>query len=227
MPAWLWTPASGNGPGTVLLQEIFGISAYIRRRAAALADAGYVVLAPELYWRLDGPDVTPMDESAPDAVETAMNRAMSLDWDTTVADSVAALEHLRSLEELNGGVGIVGFCLGGGIGFNVAAMTDPDCLVSYYGSSIPHLLELAPQVTAPSLHHFGLNDDYIDAETVTRIRAAVTAENDRVKVDTYEGANHAFDNDDFYNWNAEASARAWRRTLDFLSAHLGTKTEGS
>src|SRR5690606_41989363 len=52
MPAHLWLPPSGSGPGLLLLQEIFGVSTYIRSRARDLADLGYVVLAPELYWRL-------------------------------------------------------------------------------------------------------------------------------------------------------------------------------
>ena len=58
MPAQLWRPASGSGPGLLLLQEIFGVSGYIRRRAADLAEAGYVVLAPELYWRLEAGPVS-------------------------------------------------------------------------------------------------------------------------------------------------------------------------
>ena len=52
MPAHLWLPPTGHGPGIVLVQEIFGVSAYIERRAAQLAELGYVVLAPELYWRI-------------------------------------------------------------------------------------------------------------------------------------------------------------------------------
>ena len=52
MPAHLWRPESGEGPGILLLQEIFGISNYIQRRAKDLADLGYVVLAPEVYWRI-------------------------------------------------------------------------------------------------------------------------------------------------------------------------------
>ena len=75
MPAHLWHPASGSGPGLLLLQEIFGVSGYIRRRAADLAEAGYVVLAPELYWRLGA---GPVDESAPGAIEEAMGRAQKL-----------------------------------------------------------------------------------------------------------------------------------------------------
>jgi carboxymethylenebutenolidase len=218
MPAVLWTPAQGRGPGILLLQEIFGVSRYIRRRGAALAEAGYVVLAPELYWRLD-PTPPPLDESSPDVMGTAMSRVMRLDWEQTVADGAAALAALRGREDVER-VGILGFCFGGGLGFNVAAVSEPNCLVSYYGSALPELLHLAPQVTAPSLHHFGLSDTYIDAEAVGRIRDAVTADRDQVVFETYEGADHAFDNHDFFLHHPEASQLAWERTLRFLGEHL-------
>ncbi len=217
MPAFVWLPTSGSGPGLLLLQEIFGVSNYVQRRAADLAAVGYVVLAPELYWRLDDARI---DEGALDAVDQAVALAMALDWPTTVADAAAALSHLRGLEEVHGGAGVVGFCFGGGLAFNVAAEDSPDALVSYYGSSIPDLLDLAPLVTAPSLHHFGLSDAYIDQATVERIRVAVTADGRPAQFEVYEGANHAFDNDDFGFHHPEASALAWQRTLDFLGRTL-------
>ncbi len=219
MPAHLWVPRSGSGPGLLLLQEIFGVSPYIQRRGADLAEAGYVVLAPELYWRLgEGA----LDESQPGVIDEAMARAGRLDWPTTVQDAVTALEHLRSHPEVTGGTGVIGFCFGGGLAFNVAAVDAPDVLVSYYGSSIPDLLDLAPQVTAPSLHHFGTADDYLDADTVERVRAAVTAGDGTVEFELYDGANHAFDNSDFALHHPEASALAWKRTLVFLARELPT-----
>lgn len=217
MPAYLWLPEGGTGPGLVLLQEIFGVSGYIQRRGADLAAAGYVVLAPELYWRLDAAAV---DESAPSAIEDAMGLAGRLDWGDAVVDAKAALGHLRGRDEVRGGTGLIGFCFGGGLAFNVAAEDSPDALVSYYGSSIPDLLDLAPRVTAPSLHHFGLADVYIDQATVERIRAAVTADGRPAQFEVYEGANHAFDNDDFGLHHPKASALAWQRTLDFLGRTL-------
>ncbi|MDQ3028632.1 MAG: dienelactone hydrolase family protein [Actinomycetota bacterium] len=219
MPAYLWLPEGGNGPGLLLLQEIFGVSRYIQRRGADLAGAGYVVLAPELYWRLDARRV---DESAPSAIDDAMGLAGRLDWATAVDDAVAGLGHLRRRDEVRGGTGLVGFCLGGGLAFNVAAVESPDALVSYYGSAIPDLLDLAPLVNAPSLHHFGLADAYIDQATVEQVRGAVTADGRPAEFEVYEGANHAFDNDDFGLHHAEASALAWQRTLDFLGRTLPT-----
>jgi carboxymethylenebutenolidase len=222
MPARLWLPPSGTGPGLLLLQEIFGVSDYIRRRGADLAEAGYVVLAPELYWRLDP---TPIDESAPGAIEQAMSRAQQLDWSTTVQDTVAALHHLRSLDQVGAGAGVIGFCFGGGLAFNVAAVDEVDALVSYYGSALPELLDLAGRVTAPSLHHFGTADDFIDPATVARIRTAVTSGGTPVEFETYEGANHAFDNDVFVLHHPEASRLAWQRTLDFLARELPVKSD--
>lgn len=217
MPAHLWLPEGDRGPGLLLLQEIFGVSRYIRRRAADLAAAGYVVLAPELYWRLDQQDV---DETASDAVDQAMGLAGRLDWSTTVADAVAAYSRLGELDEVTGTPGLIGFCLGGGIAFNVAAETEPAVLVSYYGSSLPDLLGLAPQVTCPSLHHFGTADSYLDAQAVEAITRAVTADGRPARVELYEAADHAFDNDDFFLHQPEASRRAWVTTVEFLGEHL-------
>jgi carboxymethylenebutenolidase len=217
MPAHRWLPKGGSGPGLLLLQEIFGVSDYIRRRGADLAGAGYVVLAPELYWRLGEPALGMAD---PDVMQQAVRRAQRLDWATTVQDALAALEHLRGSDEVSGAAGLVGFCFGGGLAFNVAAEDDPAVLVSYYGSAIPGLLDLAPRVLAPSLHHFGLADDYIDVATVERIRDAVTGGVSRVEFQTYEGANHAFDNGDIPLHHPGASTLAWRRTLDFLHREL-------
>lgn len=215
VPAHLWRPAGGTGPGILLLQEIFGISDYLVRRAEDLAGLGYVVLAPEIFWRLGVAKV----ENGPDAIEEGMGLAQRVDWDAAVQDSVAALAHLRSLPEVTGGAGVVGFCFGGGLGFHLAAVADPDALVSYYGSSLPGLLELAPQVTAPSLHHFGLADSFLDQPTVERVREAVDTRPD-VEFETYPGADHAFDNADIPLHHPEASALAWERTADFLARRL-------
>ncbi len=151
-----------------------------------------------------------------------MGLAGRFDWGTAVGAAVAGLGHLRGRDEVRGGTGLVGFCLGGGLAFNVAAVESPDALVSYYGSAIPDQLDLAPLVNAPSLHHFGLADAYIDQATVEQVRGAVTADGRPAEFEVYEGANHAFDNDDFGLHHAEASALAWQRTLDFLGRTLPT-----
>ncbi len=214
LPVHLWLPDGGEGPGVVLVQEIFGVSRYLRRRASDLADLGYVVMAPELFWRL-GTDAVP---EGPDMLEQGMSLSSRFDWDAGVADTVAALHSLRALPEQFGRCGVLGFCFGGGMAFNVAAVDSPDALVAYYGSALPRLLDLAPEVTAPSLHHFGTADAFLDAATVERISEAVEPSGARVEL--HEGAGHAFDNADFTNFHAVASGVAWAQTVAFLSRHL-------
>jgi carboxymethylenebutenolidase len=222
MPAHLWLPESGSGPGILLLQEIFGVSAYIQRRAVALAEDGYVVLAPVLYWRLDRQDAD--DVSGPEAVEQAMALASRLDPDQAVADAVAAFDALAARGDVIGTPANLGFCMGGSLGFASAARAEPAALVSYYGTKLPEMLDLARQVTCPSLHHFGTADDYLSMDEIRAISEAVTAEGRPAQIELYDGANHAFDNDDFSLHHPEASRRAWATTLDFLRRHTtGTR----
>jgi carboxymethylenebutenolidase len=207
MPVHEWGSTGDDTPGLLLLQEIFGVSDYIKQRASDLAALGYYVIAPEIYWRLDD---TSLDESDPELLQRAMGIVQRLDWDQAVGDSVAALGYLRARGK---GTGIVGFCFGGGLGFNVAAVSSPDVLVSYYGSSLPQLIELAPNVTATSLHHFGDADTYLNADAV--IPSLGDAE-----IHRYADAGHAFDNPMPAFHHADASGLAWRRTVDFLARHL-------
>ena len=215
LPVHRWLPESGSGPGIVLVQEIFGVSPYIRDRAAELAAAGYVVDVPDLYWRLDEP---PLDESGPDVLSQAMARMQRLPWADAVADTAAAVRRLRGDDAVVGKVGLVGFCYGGGLAFAVAAGEPVDALVSYYGSALPNLLELAPAVTTPSLHHFGEADSFIPIDVVGQVRDAV--DRDGVEFHTYPGADHAFDNPRPEFHHPEASALAWERTLEFLDRQL-------
>ncbi|MFM6848281.1 MAG: dienelactone hydrolase family protein [Terrabacter sp.] len=220
MPAHLFLPPSGQGPGIVVLQEIFGVSGYVQRRAAQLAELGYVVVAPEIFWRLG---VTSPIEGE-NALQEGRAVVERLDWQAAVTDATAAVEWLRGRDEVAGGVGVVGFCFGGGLGFNVAAHLEAegsaplDALVSYYGSALPRLHDVMT-VTAPSLHHFGLSDSFIDTDTVRRIESSVTQQPETV-FETYAGADHAFDNDDMPWHDPAASTLAWARTEDFLRERL-------
>ena len=214
MPALLFRPPTGSGPGLVVVQEIFGVSGYIRDRAADLAALGYVVLVPEVYWRLDDAEIDPTG----DVLGQAMGLVQQLYWELAVADVSATVEHLRGLIEVTGPVGLLGFCFGGGLAFAVAAVQPVDVLVSYYGSALGDLLHLADAVQVPSLHHFGTADAYIPVERQDQIRSAVTPHGARFE--TYPGAGHAFDNPDPMFHHPEASAAAWAVTVQFLAEHL-------
>ncbi|MEP6631097.1 MAG: dienelactone hydrolase family protein [Lapillicoccus sp.] len=221
VPADLYLPESGSGPGVVLFQEIFGVTDYIRSRAQDLADLGDVVLVPHLYWRIGDEVVSEAEDGLPHAMEL-LGR---LDWDAAVGDGAAALDALQDHPAVDGPVGVLGFCLGGGLAFNVAAVTGaeqagPDALVSYYGSALPNLLGIASQVSAPSLHHFGLSDDYIPADTVREIEAALSADKADLTFLTYPGAGHAFDNPSPVFHHQGASQEAWAATTAWLAEKL-------
>lgn len=221
LPADLYLPPSGRGPGMVLFQEIFGVTDYLRSRATDLAALGYAVLVPHLYWRQGSPVVS---EGA-DGLPRAMALLGELDWDLAVQDGAAAVAALRARPEVDAEVGALGFCFGGGLAFAVCAAAratpgSPDVLVSYYGSALPQLLGQAPDVTCPSLHHFGRADSYIVMDRVREIEAAVTAGGGDVTFCTYEGAGHAFDNPSPIFHDEAASREAWATTSSWLADRL-------
>ncbi len=224
MPALLWQGDGAPGrPGLVVMQEIFGLSDYVRDRCADLAELGYVVLAPQIYWRIGGDVVTDDD---PDMMERAFGLMQAADWDTAVADGAEAVRELRRVVG-DVQVGVLGFCYGGGLAYAATAALDdeaPDALVSYYGSALPQLVEAGVAVEVPSLHHFGTADDYLPMAQVERIQEWVTDAGARqdVEVQLHDGAGHAFDNPHPMFHHAQASAVAWVQTKDWLAAHLPT-----
>ncbi|MGH3096733.1 MAG: dienelactone hydrolase family protein [Streptosporangiales bacterium] len=218
MPALLAEPGRGSGPGILLLHEIFGITDYIHRRATALAEAGYVTLVPDLYWRL-GDDVV-IDEGGEGALEVGLDYRQRLDFGAAVDDAVAALEYLDEMEESLGRGGVLGFCLGAGIAFGVAVHADPVTAVFYYGSDIPGQLARAHEVRSPALFHWGGDDDYVPAEARAAVDSAFSGRTD-VETHVYPGASHAFDNDVSPLFSRpEQAAEAWQRTEDFLARTL-------
>jgi carboxymethylenebutenolidase len=211
----LVVPDAGTGAGIIVIQEIFGLTDYIKGVCSRLGDLGYVALAPALYSRI-APDLD-LDERQPDALPQAFGMMQRLDVPQAVRDATAALEHLRTVPEVRDGrAGIMGFCLGGGIAYLVAADADPDVAVCYYGSAIPSALDRAESVTCPVLFEFGDADEYISAEQRESIRKAFEGRAN-TEFHLHSGANHAFDNHNAAMFHhPEAAASAWAETTAFL-----------
>src|SRR5215213_11142459 len=142
----VWLPPQGSGPGIVVLQEIFGVGAYIRAVAARLARVGYVVGAPDLFWRIE-PGWAPDHDEA--GLAGSFEMVGKFDAELGVTDSIAALGALRGLDETRGGAGVLGFCLGGTLAHLVAADSDPDVAVSYYGSGVPDAAARLADISCP------------------------------------------------------------------------------
>src|SRR5260370_32147468 len=104
MDLTVWLPEAGTGPGVLLIQEIYGVSDYIRAVAEDLAGLGYVVVAPDLFWRLRPGYQAAHDEAG---LAESLQLASGVDVGTGGAGAPAALEGLRSLPGETGGVGVI------------------------------------------------------------------------------------------------------------------------
>jgi carboxymethylenebutenolidase len=220
----LWLPAAGAGPGLLLIQEIFGVSDYIRAVAEDLAALGYVVGAPDLFWRLEPGYQAEHDQ---EGLTRSLELASRFDAEQGVADAGAALDHLAALPEVEGGIGVIGFCLGGTIAYFLAAQADMAAVVSFYGSGVPDSLEALDLISSPLQFHFGGSDPYIPRDQVARVEQAA-AGRDNVDIHVEEDAGHAFHNRKSPLFHMpEPAARAWRRTEEFLQRHLPTHHEAT
>lgn len=212
----VWLPDAGSGPGLLLLQEIFGVGPYVRSVAERLAGQGYVVLAPDVFWRVQRNWQADHDEKG---LTESIGLMGKFDFVQGVDDCVAAFEHLDEMSEVTRGTGVIGFCMGGLLTYHVAAATEPQVAVSYYGSNIASSLDLSGKITCPIIFHFGERDAYIPIEQVDQIRVAF-ANRDDASVHVHD-AGHAFDNHEApMFFDPEAAKAAWAITSEFLSTHL-------
>jgi carboxymethylenebutenolidase len=213
-------PELGRGPGILLIQEIFGVGAYITAVARRLADLGYTVAAPDLFWRFAPGHAADHDE---DGLARSMELVTRLDPEAAVADCLATIDHLRRLDEVTGRVGVVGFCLGGTLAIGCGIAGDPACIVSYYGSGVAGLVDQLDEIDCPVLLHFGDADPFIPNDDVRRIRATV-GDWQGWELHVHEGAGHAFDNHEAEAFHdPRAAAAAWEITQRFLTHHLPTR----
>ena len=214
--AYCAEPESGSGPGILLFQEIFGINDNMRGIAERLAGEGFVVLVPDVFWRIE-PRFERKDESG---MGDAFAMVQKLDWTTVDDDIRSTRDHLVGLESCTGKVGAMGFCLGGALAFMAATGCEVDAAVPYYGSAINGMLDRIERLSCPTLFHYGANDPFIPEEQIAEVEAAV-ADLPHVQVHRY-AAGHAFSNWDAPSMYDEAAAEeAWGRTIAFLRKELG------
>ena len=203
--------SAGRRPSVVVVHENRGLNAHTRDVARRLALAGFHAVAPDFLSPAGG---TPGDE----------DKAREMIGKLNLADSVShAVRHLELLKQRKSGtgkVGAVGFCWGGGLvnRLAVAAGDKLDAGVIYYGPA-PDPLEAA-RVEAPLLiHHAGL--DARVAQTLFPWVAALRNAGKKVTYFSYEGANHAFNNDSSAErYNKAAADQAWARTISFFRRNL-------
>ncbi len=213
------TPAAEPAPGIVVLQEIWGVNAHIRSVAEQYASDGYVVLAPDLFWRMKPRvDLTYAEEDT----KQAFGYRKAIDLDLADRDIASTAEALRAMTTVAGGIGVVGYCMGGMLAWRAAAHGSVDCAVAYYGGGIAQQLELASSLTVPLAMHFGERDAHITPDQVDAIRGAV-GDRENVRIDTYAPADHGFNCWARPSYHQPSAALAHGRSLAFFATHLGSR----
>jgi carboxymethylenebutenolidase len=195
LAGYLALPPAGRGPGLLLFQEIFGVNRHIRAVAEQYALDGFVVLAPDLFWRQ-----APRVELgyAGDDWKRAFALMQGYAPADAVADIAASAAALRARPEVGGGkVGAVGYCMGGRMAYLAAATAG---------------------ITCPMQFHYAGHDDHIPPEAVESVRQAFAGK--AAEVHVYPGSMHGFNCWERASYHAPSAALAHGRTLQFLATQL-------
>jgi carboxymethylenebutenolidase len=215
--AYVARPAKTPKAAILVIQEIFGVNAGIRRKCDKLADEGYLAVAPDLFWRLE-----PGVELAPDvdpAFQRALVRMGKFNQAQGIRDIEATIHHIRR-EEGVPKVGCVGYCLGGRLAFMTAARTDVDASVGYYGVGIDGLLDEKHAIAHPLMLHIPTEDGFVDKDTQKAMHAGLD-NHPKVTLHNYEGLDHGFATEFGKRRSEEAAQLADSRSAEFFAKHLG------
>jgi carboxymethylenebutenolidase len=214
--AYLAIPHTRKGPGIVLIQEIFGVNEHIRSVAEQYAADGYLVIAPDLFWRNGQRIELDYDEAGWKRAVELMN---ATDVGQAQKDIELAIDALKAQPGLDGGIASIGYCFGGLLSYHTAANGLVDVAVAYYGGGIQNQLERADEIDVPLLMHFGEEDSHIPLDAVEKI-AERFENNDNVEIVVYPEAEHGFNCSHRDSYNQRAAAEAHGNTLIFLGQEL-------
>jgi carboxymethylenebutenolidase len=205
LSAYRADPAGKPRGGIVVIQEIFGVTRHIREVADQYAAAGYVVVAPALFDRVERDvDIAYTD------MQKAVGYMKAMSTDKVMLDLEAAVERVRAA----GKVGVVGYCWGGMLSFVAAARLKIDAAVAYYGGGIHQHLAEKPRV--PVMFHFGEKDTHIPLPAVEEIKAA----NPQGIYHLYP-AEHGFNCTDRASFEPASAKLAFERSVEFFRMNVG------
>ncbi|MGH9012848.1 MAG: dienelactone hydrolase family protein [Acidimicrobiia bacterium] len=211
---YLAVPASGSGPGVVVIQEWWGLNPQIKEVCDRFAEEGFVGFAPDLY---RGKATTMEDEAG--------QMMMSLNIEQAAKDMAGAVDFLKRHDAVTGsGVGVTGFCMGGGLALWLATLRPDDvkAVVPYYGViPWPAAQPDYSKLKSPVQGHYAENDDFANPETVRKLEEELKGHGARVEFFVYPGVGHAFTNHHRPEvFHEEHSRVAWERTVAFFRENL-------
>jgi carboxymethylenebutenolidase len=215
--AYVARPKTFPAPSVVVLHEVFGVNADIRKTCDELAEQGFLAVAPDLFWRQElGVDLSVTSE--PDW-QHGLRLYKAYDRDAGARDVKDTANVAGKLPECNGKVAVLGYCLGGLMTFLTAVRYGVDAAVAYHGGETDKYLGEVDRLVAPLLMHLAEEDEFISKSAQAEIKAAL-ANKPNATVFSYPGQNHAFSRHNGAHYNAAAAALAHRRTNEFLHQQL-------
>lgn len=218
--AYLSVSADKRGPGIVLCQEIFGVNEVMRKKADFLAEEGYTVLVPDLFWRTEANielGYTPED------FEKAFQLYQAYDEDLGVQDVQDSLNYLKTLDscDSNTGLSVVGYCLGGKVAF-LAGCRIPEvaCTVGYYGVGLEKLLHELEQLKGHLVLHIAELDQFTPPAAREKIIQAAQHYSN-VNIHVYDAVDHAFARPEGTHYHKPSAKIAHERTITALHKTVG------
>jgi carboxymethylenebutenolidase len=215
--AYIARPKALLAPAVVVLQELFGVNADIRKTCDELAEQGFIAVAPDLFWRQEpGVDLKVTSEAD---WQHGLRLYQTFDRDAGARDVKDTVNSVSKLPECTGRVAVLGYCLGGLMVFLTAVRYGVDAAVAYHGGDTDKYLGEIDGLNAPLLMHLAEEDEFISKAAQAEIKAAL-AKKPNTTVYSYPGQHHAFARHNGAHYNASAAALANRRTSEFLNRQL-------
>jgi carboxymethylenebutenolidase len=216
--AYIARPKTVPAPAIVVLQELFGVNADIRKTCDELAEQGFLAVAPDLFWRQEpGVDLNVTSEAD---WQNGLRLYGAYNRDAGTTDVKDTVDAVRKLPECNGKVAVLGYCLGALMVFLTAVRCrGVDAAVAYHGGDTEKYLGEVDGLNAPLLMHLAEEDEFISKAAQAEIKAAL-AKKPKTTVYSYPRQNHAFSRHGGAHYNAEAAALAHERTYTFLNGQL-------
>lgn len=217
MPCWLAIPDGPPAGAVIAIMEIWGVNATMRHHAQEFAEAGFVCLVPDVFFRQE-PGVQ-LSDADPEDVRRAFELYYEFDYDQCVLDMEDTAAFLKTLPDCDGRVGAVGYCLGGKLCYLMCCRTDIDCAVAYYGTYIEHNIREVASLHRPFILHMAMKDRWVQAE-VNDLLERKLSPNPLVTIHKYPGADHAFARYGGRTYSKPESDRALALSIDFFQKHL-------
>jgi carboxymethylenebutenolidase len=215
--AYIARPAVFPAPAVVVLHEVFGVNADIRKTCDELAGEGFIAVAPDLFWRQE-PGVDLGVTSEPDW-QHGLRLYQAYDRDAGVGDIRDTLDVVARLPDCTGKLAVQGYCFGALMTFLTAVRGRVDAAVAYHGADTEKYLGEVDNLSAPLLMHLGEEDEFISKAAQAQIKAAL-ADKPNAIVYGYPGQRHAFARHKGAHYDPAAAALANGRTAEFLHRHL-------